>query len=75
MAEEQTDREDAIEALDEWTIERLPVLEKMETQFIPHPATWLNRGGYRDSTGVQAIPDFDNDPVWIEKNARAARER
>jgi len=75
MAEEQTDREDAIEALLEWTQERKPILEKMETQFIPHPATWLNRGGYRDSTGVQQIPDFDNDPVWIERNAKAARER
>lgn len=40
--------DEAVERLLQWTVERLPELLATESQFQPYPATWLNKGFYRD---------------------------
>jgi hypothetical protein len=45
---------DAQQFLEEWLEERLPGLKASETQYRPHPSSWLNGGRYRDDTAIEA---------------------
>ena len=40
-----------------WTKDRLPSINATETQFRPHPASWLNAERYRDEITTRTIAD------------------
>lgn len=46
---ESVDVAEAETILASWSVQRYPLLLQLEEQFIPHPATWLNQGRYRDA--------------------------
>lgn len=48
-----------------------------DPQYTPHPATWLNRGGWEDELGLASAAEADGDrtPAWIrERNEEARKE-
>jgi len=66
--ENDMNTEIAISHMQTLTDERMPDLKARQVEFIPHPASWLNAGGYmNDVVAVGCKPIDFSDPTWRDR--------